>query len=74
MPKNNSITGPIKTQPVGCVLIFATPSFPTTSTVGKVNKSLRPTQNPTRVDAVRVAKAKITRRNSLRKQREALKG
>jgi hypothetical protein len=31
-------------------------------------------QKPTKADGVRVAKAKITRRNSLRKQRETLRG
>jgi len=29
---------------------------------------------PTRIDAVRIAKARLIRRNSLRKQRQALKG
>jgi hypothetical protein len=35
---------------------------------------MKPKKKPTRADGVRVAKAKITRRNSLRRQRDALKG
>jgi hypothetical protein len=31
-------------------------------------------ERPTRVEAMRVAKARVTRRSSLRKQREAMKG
>jgi hypothetical protein len=37
-------------------------------------KTPRPKERPTRTDAVRLAKAKIMRRNSLRKQRLAQKG
>jgi hypothetical protein len=38
-----------------------------------VNKTLLPKQNPTMAEVVRAAKAEITRRESLRKQRQALK-
>jgi hypothetical protein len=40
---------------------------------GKVKKAALPKAKPTRLEDVRIAKAKITRRNSLRKQRQALK-
>jgi hypothetical protein len=39
----------------------------------KAKKPPQPTAKSSRTEAVRFAKANITRRNSLRKQREALK-
>jgi hypothetical protein len=41
-------------------------------TAGKLKKLAQPKPEPTRADEVRAAKARITRRNSLRKQRAAL--
>jgi hypothetical protein len=41
---------------------------------GHDKKAPSPKARPTRTDAVRLAKAKIMRRNSLRKQRLAQKG
>jgi len=43
------------------------------STLGKGKKTPLSRDQQTRMDAVRAAKARITRRNSLRKQREAQK-
>ena len=43
-------------------------------TIGEGKKTPLPKDQQTRIAAVRAAKAKITRRNSLRKQREAQKG
>jgi hypothetical protein len=42
-------------------------------TDGKAVKTPQPKQQPTRAEAIRAAKAGITRRNSLRKQRDAQK-
>lgn len=67
MPKNKPTTGPMSTQPVRCAVI------PMISSVGKATKAPQPTQKSTKTEAVRVEKARITRLNSLRKQREALK-
>ena len=39
-------------------------------TAGKVGKTPQPKRTLTRIEAVRAAEAKITRRNSLRKQRD----
>jgi hypothetical protein len=51
-----------------------TPVLPLMPAVGNVKKTVQPKQKATRADGVLVAKARITRRNSLRKQRDALKG
>lgn len=64
----------MKTQPIDRVSIMPTPVQPVMPTVGmKTMKKLQPSQKPSRDDALRSAKANITRRNSLRKQREELK-
>jgi hypothetical protein len=47
--------------------------LPMMPTVGGVKKAPKPKQKPTRTEAIRVAKARITRRNSLLIQRKALK-
>ena len=60
------------TQPIGRPSILFTQVRPTLPTVG-VNKTLLPKQKPTMAEALRAAKAEITRRESLRKQRQALK-
>jgi hypothetical protein len=41
---------------------------------GAETKTPLPKKRPTRADAVRIAKARIMRRNSLRMQRQAQKG
>jgi hypothetical protein len=76
MPKNKSIAGPMTTQPIeraGCVATPALPMMPTTGKL-KLTRAAQTTKQSTRADGLRVAKAKISRRNSLRKQREALRG
>lgn len=74
MPKNDPTAGPMKTQPIERASIIPTPVLPLMPTAGKAKRSPQPKQKPTRADGVRVAKAKIIRRNSLRKQRDALRG
>jgi hypothetical protein len=65
-------TGPMSTQPVGRGAIMPTQALPMMPTAGKAMKAPEPKKQPTRTEAVRAAKAKITRRESLRKQRDAL--
>jgi hypothetical protein len=73
MPKSSPVTGPMRTQPVERAANVATPVLPLMPADGQ-KKAPPPKQKlATRNDAVRVAKANKTRRNSLRKQREALK-
>jgi hypothetical protein len=74
MPKNKPTAGPMRTQPIERASIMPTPVLPMMPTAGKAKTSMAPKQRPTRADRIRVAKAKITRRNSLRKQRDALRG
>jgi hypothetical protein len=69
MPKNKPITGPMKTQPIERASIMPTQMM--TRTIGNVTKAPQLKQKSS--VAVRTAKAGM-RRNSLRKQREALKG
>ena len=74
MPKSKpTSTGPMTMQPVerGSMPTQGLPMMPT---VGKAAKTPHPKQQPTRMEAVRAAKARITLRNSLRKQRDAQKG
>jgi hypothetical protein len=72
MPKNKPAIGPMITQPIERPSILLTQVRPRLPHVG-ANKTLLPKQKPTIVEAVRAAKAEITRRESLRKQRQALK-
>jgi hypothetical protein len=65
--------GPMNMQPIERTSIIATPVLPMMPAAGKVKTALHPKQKPTRTDGVRAATAKITRRNSLRKQRAALR-
>ncbi|MDO9294678.1 hypothetical protein [Bradyrhizobium sp.] len=58
-------------QPVEHGSITPMQSRPTSETTKKPKKASKQT---TRADAVRIAKAKISRRGSLNKQRQALKG
>jgi hypothetical protein len=75
MPKTKpTSTGPMRTQPTERGSIMPTQVQPMMPTAGKATKSQQPKQQLTRTEAVRAAKARITRRNSLRKQRDALKG
>jgi hypothetical protein len=72
MPKNKSAIGPMITQPIERPSILPTQVRPRLPHVG-ANKTLLPKQKPTMAEAVRATKAEITRRESLRKQRQALK-
>jgi hypothetical protein len=74
MLENKPTTGPMRTQPIERASIMPTPVLPMMPTAGKARTPTEPKQRLSRADEVRVAKAKITRRNSLRKQRDALKG
>jgi hypothetical protein len=65
-------TGPMSVQPVGHGSIAATQST-MMPTAGEAKTPL-PKKPSSRAEAVRVAKARIMRRNSLRKQRQAQKG
>jgi hypothetical protein len=65
-------TGPMRTQPVEHASNVATP-VPMRPFAGKSKKAPLPKEKPTWNEAVRATKARITRLNSLRKQRAALK-
>jgi hypothetical protein len=75
MPKAKSTAGPMPTQPFARDSIQPKPILPMMPTAGKVaNPQAKKKPISTRTEAVRVAKAKLIRRNSLRKQRDALRG
>ena len=74
MPKNKPITGPMRTQPIERASIMPTQGLPMMQAAGSMKKPPKTKQKPTRVQAIRVAKARIARRNSLLMQRKALKG
>jgi hypothetical protein len=76
MPENKTTAGPMRTQPLAAASTVPTPVLPMMPMAGKVGHPPQPKKQPkpTRAEAVRVAKAKMTRRNSLQKQRDALKG
>jgi len=74
MPKSKPPVEPMRTQPPEHGSTMPTPVLPLMPAVGNVKKTVQPKQKATRADGVLVAKARITRRNSLRKQRDALKG
>jgi hypothetical protein len=77
MPKNDPTLGPMGTQPGEHASTMPTQVLPAMPTAGNKPGAPQPeqppVQEPTRGEAVRTAKARITRRNSLRKQRQALK-
>ena len=78
MPRPNPpLTGPMSVQPVEHGSITLMQSRPMTSETNEKPKKAskkQSTKQSTRADAVRIAKAKISRRGSLSKQRQALKG
>ncbi len=74
MPQDKLTIGPMRTQPLERASIMPSQVLPMMPTVGRLKKASQPKQKPTRTEALRAAKARITRRSSLRKQREALKG
>jgi hypothetical protein len=65
-------TGPMNMQPVGHGSIAPTQLLMMPTAEAETKASLSKKQSP-RAEAVRVAKARIMRRNSLRKQRQAQK-
>jgi hypothetical protein len=71
MAKDESKIGPMNTQPPQNVSTMATPAQPMMPAIGTLNEGFSPKRKPTRIETLRAAKAKITRRNSLRKQRRA---
>jgi hypothetical protein len=71
MPKGESKIGPMNTQPPQNVSTMATPAQPMMPAIGILTEGSSPKRKPTRIETLRAAKAKITRRNSLRKQRRA---
>ena len=73
MPKNKLTTGRMRMQPLERGSIMPKQMLPMTPMVGGVKKAPKPKQKPTRAEAIRIAKARITRRNSLLIQRKALK-
>jgi hypothetical protein len=66
-------TGPMSVQPVQHGSIAAT-QLRMEPTAGAETQPTRPKKPSPRTEAVRIAKARIMRRNSLRKQRQAQKG
>jgi hypothetical protein len=74
MPGNKpTSTGPMDMQPVQHGSI-APAQLSMEPTPGVETQSPRPKKRSPRTEAVRIAKARIMRRNSLRKQRQAQKG
>ena len=74
MPRPNPpLTGPMSVQPVEHSSITLMQSRPMASETNSKPKK-PPRKQSSRADAVRIAKAKISRRGSLSKQRQALKG
>jgi hypothetical protein len=73
MPKDHPTTGPMPTQPVEHASTTPTQGLPMMPSVGSIKEAPKPKQKPTRAQAIGVAKARITRRNSLLMQRKTLK-
>ena len=75
MPKRKPTpTGPMRMQPIEHGSILPTQGLPMMPTAGKAAKPPQPKRQRTRAEAVRAAKARIVRRDSLRTQRQAQKG
>jgi hypothetical protein len=66
MPENKPTAGPMSTQPVRCAVI------PMIASLGEATRAAQPLRKSRKTEAS-VEKAKTTRLNSLRKQRQALK-
>jgi hypothetical protein len=64
----------MKMQPFERGSTMPTQGLPMMPTAGKAAQTPQPKLQPTRAEAVRAAKARITRRTSLQKQRHAQKG
>jgi len=75
MPKTKPTpTGPMRMQPIENGATMPTQVLPMMPMAGEQKTAPQPKKQPTRTEAVRAAQAKITRLNSLRKQRDAQKG
>jgi hypothetical protein len=75
MPKGKPTPiGPMRMQPIERGSIVPTQVLPLMPAVGEQRMTPQSKKPPTKVEAIRAAKARITRRSSLQKQREALKG
>jgi hypothetical protein len=66
-----TVTGPMSTQPVQIAAIC--PSLPLMPIVGDGSKTFKPRKRAPGMDAAANAEATITRRKSLKKQREGQK-
>jgi hypothetical protein len=66
-------TGPMSMQPIEHSSTAPKQLPAMAPTIGEENKTPLPKKQRARMEAVRVAKARIMRRNSLRKQRQAQK-
>jgi hypothetical protein len=77
MPEDKPTIGPMRTQPLDRGSIVATPVQPMMPTAGATkagsNKAPKAKRSPTRAEAVDAAKARMSRRKSLLRQRQALK-
>jgi hypothetical protein len=73
MERKSLSTGPMSVQPIEHSSIAQNQLAATVSTIGGEKKAPLPKSQRARMDAVRAAKARIMRRDSLRKQRQAQK-
>jgi hypothetical protein len=73
MPKDGSQIGPMNIQPVERASNMAKPAQPMMPAIGTAKKDSSPKREPTPTETLRAAIAKITKLNSLRKQRGAQK-
>src|SRR4029077_7782045 len=74
MPNRTSpYTGPMSLQPIEHSSTAPTQQLAMVPTAGEQQRTPLPKSQQARVDAVRTANARIMRRNSLRKQRQAQK-
>lgn len=72
-PRKPTFTGPMSVQPAPHGSTAPTQLLPLMPMAGKQKPAPLLKKPPTRMEAVRAAKARIMRRNSLRKQRQAQK-
>jgi hypothetical protein len=73
MERKSPSTGPMSVQPIEHNSTARSQRPATVSTIGEEKKTPLPKSQQARMDSVRAAKARIMRRNSLRKQRQAQK-
>jgi hypothetical protein len=73
MPKRKPLSGPMSTQPVENRATVPTEVQPGMPTTGRQRQMAAPKTQSTKPRKLSVEKAQLSRRNSLRKQREAQK-